>query len=304
MRGFGPRALTPHDGWSWLVLAWQLMWRRPWLFVAVALFAPGGSALLLALPIWEWWLPPLGGWVTLVATILCYGLPLSLTVTLACGVARATSRKRAPASKLLFNRTAIKALFRTSLFLFLLLLQGYLVAYWVQDQLLPVDISVLEGGAPPPQVVTFGVANTLLSTQLSVLGSMVMILQILLAVFVVPLQLFRELPLSVCWRRSALAMQLNPWLFLALGLAGLALIALPFFGPFSILTQVLALPLPVYWGALLYVAWSDVFQSGAEEEELEALRNPWRATIGGGSVSRRASSARDSASSAGSPPLQ
>ena len=48
MRGFGPRALTPHDGWSWLVLAWQLLWRRPWLFVAVALFAPGGSALLLA----------------------------------------------------------------------------------------------------------------------------------------------------------------------------------------------------------------------------------------------------------------
>ena len=301
MRGFGPRALTPYDGWSWLVLAWQLMWRRPWLFVAVALFAPGGSALLLALPIWEWWLPPLGGWVTLVATILCYGLPLSLTVTLACGVARATNRKRAPASKLLFNRTAIKALFRTSLFLFLLLLQGYLVAYWVQDQLLPVDISAIEGSALPPPQMAFGVANTLLGTQLSVLGSLVMILQILLAVFVVPLQLFRELPLSVCWRRSALAMQLNPWLFLALGLLGLGLIALPFFGPFSILAQVLALPLPVYWGALLYVAWSDVFQSGAEEE-LEELRDSWRVPMGGGSVSRRDSAARDSASSAGSPP--
>lgn len=293
MRGFGPRALTPHDGWSWLVLAWQLLWRRPWLFVAVALFAPGGSALLLALPVWEWWLPPLGGWVTLLATILCYGLPLSLTVTLACGVARATNRKRAPASKLLFNRTAIKALLRTSLFLFLLLLQGYLVAYWVQDQLLPVDLAVIEGQAPPP--VSFGVATTLLGTQLSVLGSMVMILQILLAGFVVPLQLFRELPLSVCWRRSALAMQLNPWLFPALGLLGLLLIAMPFLAPFSILAQVLALPLPVYWGALMYVAWSDVFQSGAEERELEELRVPWRASIGSGSVSHRVDVQPDSA---------
>ena len=140
MRGFGPRALTPRDGWDWLIQAWQLMRRRPWLFVAVALFAPTGSALLLVLPVWEWWLPLAGGWVTLIATVFCYGLPLSLTVTLACGLARAANRKREPASHLLFNRTALKALASTSLFLFLLLLQGYLLAYWVQDQLLPADI--------------------------------------------------------------------------------------------------------------------------------------------------------------------
>jgi hypothetical protein len=273
--------------------AWQLMWRRPLLFVAVALFAPAGSALLLALPVWAWWLPLAGGWVTLIATVFCYGLPLSLTVTLACGLARAASRKREPASKQLFNRTAIKALARTGLFLFLLLLQGYLVAYWVQDQLMPADIAAA-GGSPPPLSTTFGVAGTVLGTQLSVLGSVLLILQVLLAWFAIPLQLFRELPLSVCWRRSALAMQLNPWLFPMLGLSGLVLLALPFFDLFSIPAQVLALPLPVYLGALLYVAWNDVFQGGAEEEEIEELQEQWRASVSGGPVSRQSGATRDS----------
>lgn len=289
MRGFGPRALTPRDGWDWLIQAWQLMRRRPWLFVAVALFAPTGSALLLVLPVWEWWLPLAGGWVTLVATVFCYGLPLSLTVTLACGLARAANRKREPASHLLFNRTALKALIGTSLFLFLLLLQGYLLAYWVQDQLLPADIG---GGGSPPPSATFGVAGTILGTQLSVLGSVLLILQILLAAFAIPLRLFRELPLSVCWRRSALAMQLNPWLFPVLGLMGLALLALPFFQLFSVPAQVLALPLPVYLGALLYVAWNDVFQGGAEEEEIVEIQDQWRAGISGGSVSRQSGATR------------
>lgn len=292
MRGFGPRALTPRDGWNWLIQAWQLMRRRPWLFVAVALFAPMGSALLLVLPIWEWWLPLAGGWVTLVATVFCYGLPLSLTITLACGLARAANRKREPTSGQLFNRTAIKALARAGLFLFLLLLQGYLLAYWVQDQLLPGDIA--GSGDSSPLAGSFGVASTILGTQLSVLGSVLLILQILLAAFAIPLQLFRELSLSACWRRSALAMQLNPWLFLVLGLIGLALLALPFFQPFSILAQVLALPLPVYLGVLLYVAWNDVFQGGAEEEEIVEIRDQWRASISGGSVSRQSGAMRDS----------
>jgi hypothetical protein len=293
MRGFGPRALTPRDGWDWLVQAWQLMRRRPWLFVAVALFAPTGSARLLALPVWEWWLPLTGGWVTLVATVFCYGLPLSLTVTLACGLARAANRKREPASHLLFNRTALKALAGTSLFLFLLLLQGYLLAYWVQDHLLSTDITASGGSTSPPSA-TFGVAGTILGTQLSVLGSVLLILQVLLAAFTVPLRLFRELPLAVCWRRSALAMQINPWLFLVLGLIGLVLLALPFFQLFTIPAQVLALPLPVYLGALLYVAWNDVFQGGAEEEEILEIQDQWRAGISGGSLSRQSAAMRDS----------
>jgi hypothetical protein len=287
MRGFGPRALTPRDGWDWLMQAWQLMWRRPGLFVSVGLFAPTGTALLLMLPIWEWWLPPASGWVALLVTVFCYGLPLSLTVTLACGLARATNRKKLPAARQLFNGTALRALARTTAFLFVLLLQGYLLAYWVQDQLLPTDLAAVARGSPPPPPVNFGVAGTVLGTQLSVLGSVLLILQVLLGWFAVPLQLFRELPLSVCWRRSALAMQLNPWLLPTLGLAGLALLALPFFELFAIPAQVLALPLPVYLGVLLYVAWNDVFQGGTEEEEIVEIQDQWRASISGEPVSRR-----------------
>lgn len=291
MHGFGPRALTPRDGWDWLMQAWQLMWRRPGLFVAVALFAPAGVALLLALPVWDWWLPPTSGWATLLATLFCYGLPLSLTVTLACGLARAANRKKLPAARQLFNRTAFKALVKTSLFLFMLLLQGYLAAYWVQDQLLPIDLAAVGQNSLPPPPVNFGVASTVLGTQLSVLGSALLVLQVLLAWFVIPLHLFRELPLSVCWRRSMLAMQLNPWLFPTLGLAGLALVALPFFELFATPAQVLALPLPVYLGALLYVAWNDVFQGGAEEEEVMEIQDQWRANITGEPVSRQSHAA-------------
>ncbi len=293
MRGFGPRALAPRDGWDWLIQAWQLMRRRPWLFVAVALFAPAGGALLLALPVWRWWLPPLGAWVTLVATLFCYGLPLSLTVTLACALARAANRKQAPAPRQLFNRTALKALGQTSLFLFVLLLQGYLVVYWVRDQLLPADLAALADGAPRLPPTTFGVAGTVLGTQLSVLGSMLLVLQVLLTWFAIPLKLFRDLPLAICWRHSALAMQLNPWLFPVLGLAGLVLAVLPFFGFFSIPAQVLALPLPVYLGVLLYVAWNDVFQGGAEDEEIIELPARWRASVSGGSVSNRSRATPD-----------
>lgn len=289
MQGFGPRALTPRDGRDWLMQAWQLMWRRPGLFVAVALFAPAGSALLLALPVWEWWLPPLG-WAALLATVFCYGLPLSLTVTLACGLARAANRKKLPAARQLFNGTALKALARTTLFLFALLLQGYLLAYWVQDRWLPVGMATaVEATRPPP--VHFGVADTVLGTQLSVLGSAVLILQLLLAWFAIPLQLFRELPLWVCWRRSALAIQLNPWLLPTLGLAGLTLAILPFFEPFVLISQLLALPLSVFLGALLYVAWNDVFQGGAQEEEILEVRDQWRGLINGDPVSRQAPTA-------------
>ena len=289
MRGFGPRALTPRDGRDWLMQAWQLMWRRPALFVAVALFAPAGSALLLVLPVWEWWLPLAGGWVTLIVTVFCYGLPLSLTVTLACGLARAANRKKLPAARQLFNRTAVKTLVKTGVFLFVLLLQGYLLAYWVRNQWLPLELAAVDSGFPPP--VNFGVAATVLGTQLSVLGSVLLVLQMLLAWFVIPLHLFRELPLLVCWRRSALAVQLNPWLLPPLGLAGLALLALPFLDLFAIPAQVLALPLPVYLGILLYVAWNDVFQGGAEEEEIVVIQDQWRTSISGEPVSRQSHAA-------------
>jgi len=78
-----------------------------------------------------------------------------------------------------------------------------------------------------------------------------------------------------------------------LGLAGLMLVVLPFFGFFSILAQVLALPLPVYLGALLYVAWNDVFQGGLENEEIVELTANWQTSVSGGSVSRRSRAAPD-----------
>jgi hypothetical protein len=112
----------------------------------------------------------------------------------------------------------------------------------------------------------------ILETQLSILGSMLLILPVLLAVFMIPLQLFQELPLSTSWQRSALAMHLNPWLSPVLFLTGFSLFILPFLKIFHICSQLLALPLPVYLGVLLYVAWNDVFQGDCHiEEEREIL---------------------------------
>lgn len=55
----------------------------------------------------------------------------------------------------------------------------------------------------------------------------------------------------------------------------------------------LALPLPVYLGALLYVAWNDVFQGGAEEEEAVELQELWRAGISGEPLSRQSGARPD-----------
>lgn len=68
---------------------------------------------------------------------------------------------------------------------------------------------------------------------------------------------------------------------------------MPFLDLFSVPAQVLALPLPVYLGALLYVAWNDVFQGGAEEEGVVELRDLWRASVSGEPVSRQSGVARD-----------
>lgn len=283
MRDGEPRVLTPRDGWDWLLQAARLLWRRPGLFVAAALLAPVGSALLLVLPVWAWL--PSWSWLSVFVTVVCYGLPLSLTVALACALARAASRKRLPAISQLLHRTALKTLLRTTLFVFLLLVQGYLLAYWGLGRWLAA-VAAAGSQAVDAAPTAFGVTNTVLGTQLSVLGGVVLVLQIPLACFVIPLHLFRELPLLVCWRRSALALQLNPWLLPMLGLAGLTLAILPFFTPFSILCQMLALPLPVYLGAVLYVAWNDLFQGGTEAQETEAVADAWRAEVEGEPVTR------------------
>lgn len=265
MKHFGPRAVAPRDGLEWLTRALYLMLSRPRLFIAAALLAPAGSAFLLALPWWETALPTGSHWLTVIATVSCYGLPLNLTISLACGFARAANRERPPALKQLLIPGILRVLFKSSLFLLALLLQGYLAMYLIQDLLKPAAmLAAVEGETLPPSF-SFAVTDTLLGTQLSMLGGLLLILQLLFACFVTPLYLFRELPLFVCWRLSFLAVQLNPWLWPALGLPGLLLILMASFEIFAVPAQILALPLPAYFGALLFVAWLEIFQGGADE---------------------------------------
>jgi hypothetical protein len=269
MQRFGPRAMSPRDGLDWLRQAMQLLLNRPVLFVAAALLAPLGSALLLTLPVWNTALPLLSDGFAVVSTVLCYGLPLAFAISLACGFARAVNRQNPLPLRQLLIPTVFRVLLRSSLFLVALLLQAYLAGYLVRNLVSPESLMATAGGKAAVADPFFGVADTLLGTQLGMIGGLLLVLQLLFAGFVTPLHLFRELPLYTCWRLSFLAIQLNPWLLPALGLPGLVFILLCQFPIFSVLTQVLALPLPAYLGALLYVAWMDVFQGGVEEETLE-----------------------------------
>jgi hypothetical protein len=214
-----------------------------------------------------------GGWLTVPVTAFCYGLPLTASVSLACGFARAANGHLPLSWRQLWAPAVLGVLLRSSLFLFALLIQGFLAVFLVRAWVDPsARMTAIAGGsfADP----AFGAADTLLATQLSMLGVLILILQFLLAVFVVPLHLFRELPPAAGWRLSFLAVQLNSWLIPVLGLSGLALILLSWFPAFSLMAQIVALPLPAYSGALLYVAWMEVFQGGVEEEALARRETP------------------------------
>lgn len=258
--------MTPRDGLDWLRQALYLLLGRPLLFIAAALLAPAGSVFLLALPLWDA-LPTPGGWLAVISTVICYGLPLTLAVNLACGFARAVYRQTPQPLRQLGIPTTVKVLLKSALFLFALLLQGYLAVYVVHNLVNPASIMATMDGDTAFSDPSFGVAGTILGTQLMMIGSLLLVLQFLFASFVTPLHLFQELNFYECWRRSFLAIQLNPWLIPALGIPGLVIILLSYFDAFSILAQVLALPLPAYLGALLYVAWVEIFQGGIEEEE-------------------------------------
>ncbi len=269
MQRFGPRAMNPRDGLDWLLQAMQLLLNRPVLFAVTALLAPLGSALLLTLPVWGALFPLLGGWFAVISTVFCYGLPLTLTINLTCGFARAVNRQNPLPWRQLLIPAVFRVLLRSSLFLVALLLQGYLAAYLVHNLVSPASIRASVEGKTAAADPFFGVADTLLGTQLGMSGGLLLVLQFLFACFVTPLHLFREMPLYVCWRLSFLAIRLNPWLLPALGLSGLVLILLGQLQAFGVLAQVLALPLPAYLGALLYVAWMDMFQGGTEEETVQ-----------------------------------
>ncbi len=270
MQRFGPQALTPRDGAKWLRQALALLTDRPLPFLAAGLLAPCGSALLLALPVWDDATLLAGGWFAALATVLCYGLPLTVAITLACGLARSINRQRPLWVRQLLVPSVIDVLLRSALFLTTLLVQGYLAVYLIHQLLDPATMVARLQGKVIVADPFFGVADTLLATQLSVTGALLLSVQFLFACFVAPLQLFRELPLPTCWRLSFMAVQINPWLLPTLGLPGVAFLVLSRFEMFSVVAQVLALPLPPYLGALLYIAWLEVFQGGVEEEILAA----------------------------------
>jgi hypothetical protein len=259
--------MAPRDGINWLYQAMQLILSHPSRFIAVALLTPISSALLLTLPIWKAMPPMFGGWFSVLATLICYGLPLAIAINLACGFARATSWQRYPSLRQLLVPSVLRVLLKASLFLFALLLQGYLAVYLIHNLINPATITAgtTSGTAFFDPVV--GVADTILATQLGMTGALLLVLQFLFAFFVIPLHLFRELSLQECWHLSFLAVYLNPWLVPALGLPGLALLFMAYFSIFSIPAQILALPMPVYLGALLFVAWREVFQGGLEDDK-------------------------------------
>jgi hypothetical protein len=260
MKLSGPRVVSPRDGFNWLYQALLLLTERPALFLLAALVAPLGTSVLLSWP-WDALLPVAAGWLTVSTTVFCYGFPLTFAISLACGFARLTQQRRRFFPQHLIYPTTLRVLLRSALFSFVMLLQGYLILYLLFDNVKGLANAADTYAANP----SFGLAESVLATQLGMIGGFLLVLQVSFACFVIPLYLFREMPLQQCWRLSFLAVQLNPWLLPALGLLGFPLLVIAYSGFFSMIAQVLAFPLAAYFGALLYVAWLQVFQGGIDE---------------------------------------
>ncbi len=272
MSGLSPRAVPPADAVGWLAVATGLVGHRPGLFVVAALLPPMGTVLLLALPIWRLTVPIPGPWIGLLATAICYGIPLGLGISVACAAARAADRDTEQPWRHLANRASTRPIVRTALYLFALLLQGYLALYIVQNLLAPVGLLAGDGARRFFDTAYFGVADTILATQLGMTGGLLLVTQVLFALFTVPLHLFREVPLYHAWRLSFRATWLNPWLPVALGVPALLVMLLSGSAALSAAAQVLALPLPAFLGAFFYVAWREIFADVDEAETLFSLR--------------------------------
>lgn len=270
MKGLYPRPVQPGEGVSWFKSALALITSRPLLFIPSALVPPLGSALLLALPIWNITLPFPGPWIGLLATGLCYGVPLGLGVALACASARAADRETDRPWSRLANRSSLRLVWHGGLFLFALLLQGYLTLFIIDSLLAPAEEMAGLSAPVAPDSGIFGVADTILATQLGMAGGMFLVTQILFSLFAVPLHMFREVPLYVGWQLSFRAIYLSPWIPLAFGLPALLLMILSTSESLAVVAQVLALPMPVLIGVLLYIAWREVF---AGRDEAETLRD-------------------------------
>jgi len=262
----GPRSLDPRDGVDWLRQAMRLMTGRPLGFVVAAMLAPLLTMLLLRLPLWDVSVPGIGPWLALIGTAISYGLPLTLATALSCAIARAVDREKTPRMRDLMHKDALLILVRPTLFLFALLFQGFIALSLIHGMITPASVAAQIGELAQGPDPMFGLTATLLGTQLGFGGGLLLVMQLLVAFFVLPLHLFRELPLNLSWRLSFKAMQLNPWLGPGLGLPGIVLMLLAPVESLSYAVQVLALPLPAFYGSVLYVAWREVFQNRDEEE--------------------------------------
>lgn len=261
MRNFGPRQVDPRWGWSWFAEALTLIAVRPLVFLQSALLAPVFTVALLLLPVWDSAI--VGPWLGLTATAVCYGLPCSLSVVVSCALARAVDLERPIRLRILLQPASARLILRLSLFLCVLLLQGLLLLYLVLEYWHPSAVDPLGRGELGPR---FGVADTILATQFGMLGGMLLALQVVFALFLGPLYLFREMPLYAAWRLSSVALQRNPWLPFALGFPGVLAMLAAGHSAFAVPAQVLALPFPAVLGCYLYVAWRGVFDSGQQDE--------------------------------------
>lgn len=261
MRSFGPRQVDPRWGWNWFTEALALISARPLVFLQSALLAPLLSVALLLLPVWDSAI--IGPWLGLTATAVCYGLPCSLAVVVSCALARAVDLERPIRLRILLQPASRRLILRLSLFISVLLFQGLVLLYLVLEYWHPTAVDPVGRGELGPR---FGVADTILATQFGMLGGMLLALQVVFALFLGPLYLFREMPLYAAWRLSSVALQRNPWLPFALGFPGVLVMLAAGHSAFAVPAQVLALPFPAVLGCYLYVAWRAVFDGGQQDE--------------------------------------
>ena len=246
--------------------------RQPRRFILAALLPPVGSALLLWLPIWEVTLPIPGPWVSLVSAGICYGIPLCLGVTLACAVARAVDREMEVGLARVLNPGALALMGKAGMFLFALLIQGYIALYIIEELAKPTASAATEFAGIGDSGPFFGISDTILATQFGMTGGLLLITQVLFAFFAVPIFLFREVPLYDAWRLSFRAIQINPWIPILLGFPALIIMLVSSADAFSIPAQILALPLPPLLGALLFIAWRDVFEGDPDARAADKER--------------------------------
>jgi hypothetical protein len=262
MRFYRPRPVPPTVLGPWLHFAWALLRAAPLPFLLSACLAPVLTRLLLTIPGIAEAISTLPAALGLALLLVVHGLPLCLSVCLACAVARAARHHRIHRLRELLSRHTLRVLLPLGGFLAALLLQGGIVVFLLVER--------MQQGLPGAAgASSFLSAPTLLGTELILEGLLLLLLAAFFAPFTVPLALFREHPLLLCWRLSYHATRLNPWLWPYLGLAGTCLVGAGHLQTpgIALAVQILALPIPALLGTLLYIAWAEIFAFGMEERD-------------------------------------